>query len=108
MNTHSWRVIAMDVRPYDGSLTDVVMRVSWEVTAHDPDVGDTAGTQGQTAISQPTSSFTSYAELTEAQVLGWVWGVMGDNQKTELENFVDALLIENRKPPLTQLPLPWA
>jgi hypothetical protein len=108
MNTYNWRIMSMDVRPQLDGQTDVVVRAQWEITATDPVVGDTAGTQGFTQFSVPSGSFTPYDSLTEAQVIGWVQGAMGPSQILELEAFVDNLLITNRLPPITQLPLPWA
>lgn len=98
----------MDVRPSESGLDNVVVSVQWEVTAHDPDVGDTAGTQGRTNLNPVTETFIQYPDLTEADVFGWVWEIMGESQKAELEAFADYLLLNNRKPPITQLPLPWA
>lgn len=98
----------MDVRPLLDGQTDVVVRVQWEATATDPVVGDTAGTQGYTQLSIPSASFTPYSDLTESQVIGWVHDTMGPSQVAEVEAFVDNLLVINRLPPITQLPLPWA
>lgn len=98
----------MDVRPQLEGHADVVVRAQWEITATDPVVGDTAGTQGFTQFVAPAGSFTPYSSLTEAQVIGWVQDAMGPSQIAELEAFVDNLLVTNRLPPITQLPLPWA
>lgn len=108
MNTYNWRIMSMDVRPVLDEQTDVVVRAQWELTATDPVVGDTAGTQGYTQFSVSSTSFTPYNDLTESQVLGWVQDAMGPSQIAELEAFVDNLLVTNRLPPITQLPLPWA
>lgn len=108
MNTYAWQILSMDVRPLLDGQTDVVVRAQWQITATDPVVGDTAGTQGFTQFSVPSGSFTPYGNLTEAQVIGWVQDAMGPSQIAELQIFVDNLLISNRLPPITQLPLPWA
>lgn len=108
MNTYAWRILSMDVRPQLEGHADVVVRAQWELTATDPVVGDTAGTQGYTTFTAPSQSFTPYESLTEAQVLGWVQDSIGPSQIAELQAFVDQLLLTNRLPPITQLPLPWA
>lgn len=108
MNTYAWRIMSMDVRPQLEGHDDVVVRAQWELTATDPVIADTAGTQGYTTFSVPSTQFTPYDDLTETQVLGWVYDALGTNQIAELEAFVDQLLITNRLPAITQLPLPWA
>lgn len=108
MNTYAWQILSMDVRPLLDGQPDVVVQAQWQITATDPAVGDTAGTQGYIQFSAPGSSFTPYSDLSEAQVIAWVKDSMGPSQVAELEAFVDNLLILNRLPPVTQLPLPWA
>ena len=50
--------------------------------------------------------FTPYSELTEDQVLGWVWvnGVDKEAIEAEIQNVLDNLV----NPPVVVLPLPWA
>lgn len=109
MNQYEWRVIALDIRPSDNGLDNVVVGVSYEVTVYDPDVGDTAGTQMRANCGAPnTEDFTPYSQLTEAQVIEWVQTSLGENIIAEVYAFLDSLLINNRKPAITQLPLPWA
>lgn len=97
----------MDVRPQIDAYSDVVVRAQWEITATDSIIGDTAGTQGYTQFAVPVENFIPYSNLTESQVLTWVFDEIGTSQISELEAFVDNLLIVNRLPPITQLPLPW-
>ena len=52
------------------------------------------------------ANFTPYADLTQDQVLGWVWANGVDRAATEAAL---AQMIENQKnPPVIQPPLPWA
>ena len=82
----------------------VVVRVHWRVTAQD---GAYAGNvSGQQEITyDPEVDFTPYDNITEAQVLGWVHGAMGD-QRVAYEDMVMQQIEQQKAEPLT-LPLPW-
>ena len=52
------------------------------------------------------ANFVPYSQLTQDQVLGWVWANGVDKDATEAAL---AQMIENQKnPPTIQPPLPWA
>ena len=52
------------------------------------------------------SPYTPYADLTQDQVLGWVWASSVDKEATEAAvNFQIAQAIN---PPVITLPLPWS
>jgi hypothetical protein len=51
-------------------------------------------------------SLTPYDQLTEAQVLGWVWGSGVDKAATEAA--VQQQINAQSNPPVVQPPLPWA
>lgn len=82
----------------------VVVRVHWRVTAQDGTfTGNVSGQQEFTY--DPETDFTPYDQLTEAQVLGWVHGAMGD-QRTAYEDMVMQQIEQRKSEPLV-LPLPW-
>jgi hypothetical protein len=51
------------------------------------------------------TSFTPYADLTQAQVLGWVWANGVDKDATEAA--VEGQIEAQKNPPIVNPPLPW-
>ena len=103
MTTITWTVTAMDCYPQEDGNTDVVFTVHWTCSGTD---GTYNGSVYSTcAVPTPTGSFTPYADLTQEQVLGWIWANGVDKQATE-----DALAanIALQKAPVTAQGLPWS
>ena len=82
----------------------VVVQVGWRVSATDRIYRGAVSGQQQFTYD-PQTDFTPYNQLTEAQVLSWVHGAMGD-QRQALEDMVWQQLEEQKVAPIT-LPLPW-
>lgn len=103
MNT-TWIVTAMDCYPQADGNTDVVFNVHWSCI----------GTQDQysanvySTCSVPTATigtFTPYADLTQDQVLGWIWANGVDKDATEA---AVAQQVQNMiNPTVVSPPLPW-
>lgn len=103
--TYTWTVTALDCYPQAEGETDVVFTVHWTCSGTDGtysasvystcDVTYTAG-----------SPYTPYADLTEQQVIGWVWASGVDQAATEA---AVATQIQNQiNPPVVTPALPWA
>jgi len=96
----TWTIANLERNTADGG----VVVAHWRVTAEDGDY--TASAYG-TCGFQPDASapdFIAYADLTEADVLGWVWQSV-DKDETE------ARLADNiaeQKAPATEAGMPWA
>jgi hypothetical protein len=103
--TITWSITSMDCYPTVGSETDVVFTVHWNCTG----VQDTYSTSIYAACSVPTpsgSSFTPYSQLTQDQVLGWVWANGVDQTATEAA--VQQQINNQIHPPVVTPALPWA
>ena len=91
----TWKIVQLDRKTADGFVTTA----HWTVTATDGDFSasayGTCGFDGELT--------TPYENLTEAQVLEWVW-VSLDKAATE-ENL--AAQIEAQKNPVTATGTPW-
>ena len=100
MTTYNWTIAQLEHNVADGG----VIVAHWRVSAEDGEYTASAyGTAGFTP--DPTAAgFVPYADLTEADVLGWVWGSV---DKDEMEANL-AKQIEDQKAPETQSGLPWA
>lgn len=103
MTTITWTVTAMNCHPQEGGNTDVVFTVHW--TCAGVDGAYNASIYSTCAIPAPEGTFTPYADLTQAQVLGWCWANGVDKNATEAA--VDAQIQAQISPPVVTLPLPW-
>jgi hypothetical protein len=96
MNMITWNISQLDRQTSDGFVTVA----HWQATATDGDYSasayGTCGFDGELT--------TPYADLTEAQVLNWVWanGVDKDAYETSL-----AAQIEAQKNPVSATGVPW-
>ena len=103
--TYTWSVTAMDCYPQVDNETDVVFNVHWTCFGTDDTYSASVyNTQAVTVSAE--EPFTPYADLTEAQVLNWVWSSGVDKDVTEA---AVGQQIENQiNPPVVTPALPWA
>jgi hypothetical protein len=104
MATFTWTVTAMDCYPQADGETDVVFTVHWTCAGtqdtYSSSVYSTCG------VPAPTGTFTPYADLTQDQVLGWIWANGVD--QSAVEAAVQTQIDNQINPPVVQPPLPWA
>tara|TARA_B100001094_G_scaffold240827_1_gene236570 strand:+ start:3000 stop:3368 length:369 start_codon:yes stop_codon:yes gene_type:complete len=89
--TYDWNCRTVDCYPTDQSYTDVVYNVHWIVTG----TSDQKDSEGnfytatnigtETISTSDLSSFTPFADLTNADVVAWTKAAMGADQITALE-----------------------
>ena len=105
--TNTWAVVQMDAYPeYEGE-PDVVFTVHWTLNGTDGTYnGSVYGSAGITLIEG--ASFTPYADLTQAQVIGWVQDALGPEAVAALEANVAQQIADQANPPVVTPPLPWA
>ena len=102
--TITWSVTAMNAYPTVGSETDVVFTVHWTCSG----VQDTYSASVYSTCSVPTptgGAFTPYADLTQDQVLGWIWANGVDQVATEAA--VVQQINGQINPTVVTPPLPW-
>ena len=108
MATFNWIVTAMDCYPQADGETDVVVVVHWTCAGTQVENGTTynASVYSTCSVPAPTGTFTPYADLTQDQVLGWIWANGVDQTATEaaVQTQIDNLI----NPPVVSPPLPWA
>ena len=101
-----WQIEWMRCVPQVAGVENLVVECGWRATASDGPHSATA--YGSCSWSQPESAegFTPYAELTEDQVLGWVWSSGVDREATEaaVAAQLDALV----RPATVMAQLPWS
>jgi hypothetical protein len=95
----NWQVVQTNYNTSDKFITTV----HYTVSAVDGDyTASTYGTVGYT--EDPSKQYIPYAELTQAEVIGWVQDSLG---KDTVEAGLDAQ-IEAQKNPVQESGLPWA
>lgn len=104
--TYTWTIEGMSTMPTPEP--DFVVNVRWKLTGTDGT--HTASIDGDTQKAQVEGdTFTPYANLTEAQVLGWVQDDLGENGIANYQANVDGQINSMINPPVspTNEPLPW-
>jgi hypothetical protein len=98
--TYDWSIATCEHEVATGGITVA----HWRVSAVDGDY--TASSYGTAGFTPDPSSpdFKPYDEVTEAEVLGWVWGSV-DKDETEANL---AAQIDAQKNPTSEAGLPWA
>jgi hypothetical protein len=105
--TNTWAVLQMDAYPEQDGETDVVFNVHWTLTGTDGTYsGNVYGSQSVTV--DPEAPFTPYADLTQAQVIGWVKDALGEEQVSSLEANVAEQIANQINPPIVTPALPWS
>ena len=105
MTTIAWVIERLDCIPQTAEGADYVVTAYWRCSGVDGDYNGTVyATTSFPVVQGP--SFTPYADLTEAQVLGWVWdnGVDKDATEAAVEGQIEA----QKNPPIVAPKLPWA
>jgi hypothetical protein len=104
----TWIVEAMDCYPQAEGQTDVVFTVHWRCNGTEVD-GDK--TYNATVYSTQSVTYTAgtlytpYSDLTEDQVLGWIWAAGVDKNATEAA--VEMQIQTQITPTVVSPPLPW-
>ena len=100
----TWIIEQLDVKPTEGSYTDVVITAHYRCNGTDGQYNGTV--YGTCSFSQPGDPFTPYDQLTQDQVLGWCWASGVDKDATEAA--VQTQIDNQINPPVVSPPLPWA
>ena len=104
----NWNISAMDCYVQQDNLSDVVYCVHWSCT--DTQVIDGKEYSGRVystcSVPGPGTPFTPFPDLTQDQVLGWIWANGVDQSATEAA--VEAQIQAQANPVTVTPPLPWA
>lgn len=106
--TITWSVQWMQAYPQFEGQSDVVISAGWLCQGEqaDGDVIHKAAFDGSVNFTlDPEQTFTPYADLTQEQVLGWVWASGVDKAATEAA--IQQKIDNQITPPVVTPPLPW-
>jgi len=104
MTTITWSVSALDCYPHADGQADVVFTVHWTCAGTDGTYN--ASVYSTCSVPAPSVNFTPYEDLTQEQVLQWVWdnGVDKDATEAAVQQQIDNQI----NPPMVTPPLPWS
>lgn len=103
--SYTWSIENMAAQKQLDGYTDVVIEVAW--TCSGTNGTYYANIPGLTRVTFTGSSdFTPYSDLTEDQVLSWIWssGVDQMSVQAQIDNQIELQI----NPPIVILPLPWS
>ena len=103
--TFNWTVTAMDCYPQAEGHTDVVFQVGWRCNGTDGTFNGTVYST-QSVTYKAGAPYTPYDDLTEDQVLDWIWEAGVDKAATEAA--VAQQIANQVNPPVVTPPLPWS
>ena len=99
----TWNINSIKCKTFDNGNANVVSEVSWSVSAIDDEFRDSA--YGSVAIPFKGTQFTAYENLSEEQVLNWVFSEIDkDEIETNLANRINAI----KNPTVITNSLPWS
>jgi len=101
----TWLVGQLDCVPQTAEGADFVVTVHWSCNGVDGDYSGSVYSTCSFAVVQG-EAFTPYDQLTQDQVLGWVWANGVDKAATEAA--VKQQIANQINPPIVTPPLPWA
>jgi len=105
--TYNWTVVQMQAYPEMDGETDVVFVVHWVLNGTDGE--HTGGVYGSAGLTlDPEAIYVPYADLTEAQVIGWVKEALGEEAVTGYEANVAQQIADQINPPVVTPQLPWS
>lgn len=105
-NQYSWIISQLECYPQHNNHADVVFTIHWRRQATDgTHNADIYGAQAVTL--DPDAPFTPFANLTEAQVIGWLEAALGADTLAAQIASLDTQIENQINPPVITPPLPW-
>ncbi len=100
----TWNISQLECIPDTNGLKNYVVKACWECNGAEESYF--ARLSGVCEFSvKHNEFFTLYPDLTEMQVLGWIWA--SDIDKIATETAVAQQIEAQKNPPVVSLPLPW-
>ena len=99
----NWSVSQMDCLPQTAEGADYVICCHWQCNGVDGDYNGSVYSTCSFPVVQ--GAFTPYDQLTQDQVLGWIWANGVDKDATEAA--VEGQIENQKNPPIVSPKLPW-
>jgi hypothetical protein len=105
MTTITWNISQLDCLPQTPEGTDYVVTAHWQCNGVDGQYTGSVYSTCGFAVTEG-SAFVPYDQLTQEQVLGWIWANGVDKDATEAA--VEQQIQNQINPPIVSPALPWA
>ena len=102
--TYTWNCTTVDTYPTKSDQADVIFNVHWGLTGVDDTEDEIKGrpmgdSYGVVSLdTEDLSTFTAFADITEADVIGWVEAALGEDQVASIKTSIDAQIAEKITP----------
>lgn len=106
-NTYQWCINQLECYSQHEGKTDVVFTIHWDRVASDGAGHDARVYGSQSVTLDPNAPFTPFADLTEAQVIGWLEAALGADTLASQIAALDAQIENQINPPVITPQLPW-
>ena len=92
----TWKINSMDREIKQGSNDNIVTTLHWTASDADADEnsGSSYGSVGVTLVGTPKA----YADITEADAIGWAKDALGSDQVTAIEASIASQITEMKTP----------
>lgn len=106
----SWNITGMSTLPQVDGQTDVVVLAQWLCSGDDNGTKAWIAGNTQFTLNPDQKNFIPYNQLTQAEVMQWVFDALGENGVGNTQACVQGQINSILNPPVSpsQQPLPWA
>ena len=87
----------MDREIKQGSNDNIVTTIHWSASDADAD-GNSGSSYGSVGVTLGSGSFVAYADITEADAIGWAKDALGSDQVTAIETSIASQITEMKTP----------
>ena len=104
---YEWRILRLKTKTDAQNRERSVCKVMWAKVGWDAD-GNHGGVEGHTSISSDdTGWFTSFDQLTEAQVIEWVKAEIDSDYEAQIDADIQTTINRLKRPAVNETTLPW-
>ena len=105
--SYTWTITQMECNPNVAGEPDYVVTVHWTASGTDGTFFGSVYNTTSYAVKSDNPDFTPYADLTEAQVVGWVQDALTPEGVQATEDSIAQQIQNQVNPPIITPPLPW-
>jgi predicted sugar kinase len=80
----TWKINTLDRDLTQGDNENIITQIHWTVSDSDAD-GNTGSSYGSVGVTLGEGDIIPYADVTEADAIGWAKDALGDEQVTAIE-----------------------
>lgn len=102
-----WSIEQLSCYPQEFDKTDVVFSAAWRVNGTDGTYNATVYGSQSVAPYTEGAPFIPYADLTQAEVIGWVQNAMGESQVAAINASIEQQIESQVNPTVVTPQLPW-